>query len=464
MKFGIGQPVRRHEDLPLVTGQGRYTDDIVLPRITYAFVLRSPVAHAHIKRVNTAAARLTPGVLLVATGDDLAADGLGDVPCLVPLTSRDGKPRHDTPRPVLALRKVRHVGQPVALVIAETLTAARDAAETIEVDYEPLPAVTAAKDAVALSAPQLFDHIAGNTVFDWDNDTGDAKATEAAFAKAAHVVTLELVNNRLVVNSMEPRNAIADHDPISGRSTLYTATQGAHFVRDPLAEAVLKIPKDMLRVITPNVGGAFGMKAFVYPEHALVVWASRQLKRPVKWQEDRSEGFVSDNQGRDHTTSVELALDRDGRFLGLRVSILANLGAYLSPFGCFVPTRSTDLVSGLYAVGAIHINVKGACTNTVPVCAYRGAGRPEAAYLLERLVDAAARELGVSPDAIRRVNFVPPSAMPYTSITKLVLDSGEFEKVMDLCMAAAEWSSFPQRRAQTERRGKLRGIGMATYT
>ena len=293
---------------------------------------------------------------------------------------------------------------------------------------------------------------------------GDANATDAAFVKAAHVVTLELVNNRVVVNSMEPRNAVADYDPSSGRSTLYTATQGPHFVRDPLAEVVLKMPKDMLRLITPNVGGGFGMKAFVYPEHALVVWASRKLARPVKWQEDRSEGFISDNQGRDHTTRAELALDKKGRFLGLRVSILANLGAYLSPFGSFVPTRSTDLVSGLYAIGAIHINVKGVCTNTVPVCAYRGAGRPEAAYLLERLVDAAARELGMSPDRIRRINFVPPSAMPYTSATKLLLDSGEFEKVMDRCMAIAEWSSFPKRRKQSERNGKLRGIGMATYT
>jgi carbon-monoxide dehydrogenase large subunit len=228
--------------------------------------------------------------------------------------------------------------------------------------------------------------------------------------------------------------------------------------------ALLASADVLLRLVTPNVGGAFGMKAFVYPEQALVVWASRKLERPVKWQEDRSEAFVSDNQGRDHTTCAEFALDETGHFLGLRVSILANLGAYLSPFGCFVPTRSTDLVSGLYSIGAIHVNVKGVCTNTVPVCAYRGAGRPEAAYLLERIVDAAARELGMSPDAIRRVNFVPPSAMPYTSATKLVLDSGEFEKVMDTCMAAAEWSSFAKRRVQGERNDKLRGIGMATYT
>ena len=464
MKFAIGQPVRRHEDLRLITGQGRYTDDVTLPRAATAFVLRSPAAHAGIKRIDATAARRMPDVLFVATGEDVAADGLGDIACQTPLVNRDGSPRHDTPRPLLALGKVRYVGQPVAFVVAETLSVARDAAEAIEVDYEPLPVVTDAQDAIAAGAPQLFDHIAGNLVFDWDNDMGDAKAAADAFAKAAHVVSLDLVNNRVVANSMEPRNAVADYDPATGRSTLYTATQGPHFVRDPLAEALLKIPKDKLRVITPNVGGGFGMKAFVYPEQALAVWASRKLARPVKWQEDRSEGFISDNQGRDHTTHAELALDDSGRFLGLRVSILANLGAYLSPFGSFVPTRSTDLVSGLYSIGAIHVNVKGVCTNTVPVCAYRGAGRPEAAYLLERIVDAAARQLKMSPDAIRRVNFVPPSAMPYTSVTKLVLDSGEFEKVMDRCMAAADWGSFAKRRAHSEGDGKLRGIGMATYT
>jgi carbon-monoxide dehydrogenase large subunit len=464
MKFGIGQPMRRFEDLRLITGRGRYTDDVVLPGMAQAFVLRSPMAHALLKRVDAAAARKMPGVLFVATGDDIRADGLGDIPCVTPLNNRDGTPRHDTPRPVLAERKVRHAGQPVAFVVAETLAAARDAAEAIEVEYEALPAVTEAKDAIAAGAAHLFDHIPNNIVFDWDNDLGDAKATDAAFAAAVRTVSLELANNRVVANSMEPRNAIAEYDAASGRSTLYTATQGPHFVRDPLAELVLKIPKEKLRLITGNVGGGFGMKAFVYPEHALVVWASRKIGRPVKWQEDRSEGFLSDNQGRDHATRAELALDAEGRFLGLRVSILANLGAYLSPFGSFVPTRSTDLVSGLYRIGAIHINVKGVCTNTVPVCAYRGAGRPEAGYLLERLVDAAARELGMPPDAIRRVNFVPSSAMPYTSATKLLLDSGEFEKIMDLCMTAAEWSSFVTRRATSERAGKLRGIGMATYT
>jgi carbon-monoxide dehydrogenase large subunit len=432
--------------------------------MAHAVVLRSNVAHARIKRVDTAAARQMPGVVLVATGEDIRGDGLGHIPCVTPLVNRDGTPRHDTPRPALASGKVRHVGEPVALVVADSVALARDAAEAIAVDYEPLPAVTEAKDAIAPGAPQLFDTIAGNIVFDWDNDMGDAKATEAAFAQASRVVSLDLINNRVVANSMEPRNAIADYDPESRRSTLYTATQGPHFVRDPLAELVLKIPKETLRLVTPNVGGGFGMKAFVYPEHALVVWASRKLARPVKWQEDRSEGFISDNQGRDHTTRAELALDAKGRFLGLRVSILANLGAYLSPFGSFVPTRSTDLVSGIYAIGAIHINVKGVCTNTVPVCAYRGAGRPEAAYLLERLVDVAARELGMTVEAIRRANFVPPSAMPYSSATKLLLDSGEFKEVMKRAMAAAEWKSFRQRRKRSERAGKLRGIGMATYT
>jgi len=464
MKFGIGQPVRREEDLRLITGRGRYTDDITLARTTHAYVLRSPMAHARIGRIDTVAAQKIPGVLLVLTGEDVRADGLGDVPCTIPLVNRDGSSRHDTPRPVLAQGKVRHVGEPVALIVAETLTAARDGAEAVEVEYEPLPAVTEAKDAIAPGAPQLFEHIPGNIVFDWDNDTSDAAATEAAFAKAAHVVTLELVNNRIVVNSMEPRNAIGDYDPTTDRSTLYTATQGPHFVRNPLAETVLKVSADKLRLITPNVGGGFGMKAFVYPEHALVVWASKKLGRPVKWQEDRSEGFVSDNQGRDHFSRAELALDGEGRFLALRVSVLANLGAYLAPFGCFVPTRSTDLLSGLYRFEAIFVNVKGVCTNTVPVCAYRGAGRPEAAYLLERLVDAAARQLAMSPDAIRRKNFVPPSAMPYTSATKLLFDSGEFEQMMERCMTAAEWLSFPQRRSRSERTGKLRGIGMATYT
>jgi aerobic carbon-monoxide dehydrogenase large subunit len=465
MKFGVGQPVRRVEDARLITGQGRYTDDIDLPHTAQGWVLRAPLAHGDIRKVDAAAARAMPGVLLILTGEDVVAEGLGDVPCASALTNRDGSPRHDTPRPVLAVHKVRHVGEPVALVVAETLAQARDAAEAIAVDYAELPASVDARAAIAPGAAPLFDHIANNVVFDWDNDTCDFAATEAAFARAARVTTLEMVNNRVVVNAMEPRNAIGDYDAAAGRPVLYTATQGSHFVRDPLAEAVLKMPKEKLRVVTPtNVGGAFGMKAFVYPEQALVVWAAGKLKRPVKWQSDRSEGFMSDNQGRDHFTRAELAMDDKGRFLAVRVSIVANLGAYLSFMGPFIPTRSSDLISGLYTTPAIAINVKGVCTNTVPVCAYRGAGRPEASYLIERLVDAAAREIGMSPDRIRRINFIKPNAMPYTSATKLTFDSGEFAPMMDLCMEKADWKGFAKRRRESERRGLLRGIGMATYT
>ena len=465
MKFGVGQPVKRFEDATLITGQGRYTDDIELPNMGKAYVLRSPVAHAKIGSIDTAAAKGMPGVLLVLTGKDVVADGLGDVPCHAPLNNRDGSPRHDTPRPVLAVDKVRHVGDPVALVVAETLLQAQDAAEAITIDYEELPAVVDARAALEPGAPQIFDAIPGNLVFDWDNDMCDFAATDAAFAKAARVSTIEIVNNRVVANSMEPRNAIGDYDAANDRPVLYTGTQGSHFVRDPLAEVVLKVPKEKLRVVTPpNVGGGFGMKAFVYPEQALVVWAAGKLKRPVRWQSDRSEGFVSDNQGRDHFTRAELAMDAKGRFLGLRVSIIANVGAYLSPMGAFIPTRSSDLVAGLYTTPAIAINVKGVCTNTVPVCAYRGAGRPEASYLIERLVDAAARDLGKSPDAVRRINLIPESAMPYTAATKITFDSGEFERVMDLAMEKADWAGFKARRKESERAGKLRGIGMTTYT
>src|SRR3954463_1475178 len=465
MKFGVGQPVRRFEDQTLITGKGRYTDDIRFDNMAQAYVVRAQVAHANIRKIDATTARGMPGVLLVLTGDDVKADGLGDVPCHAPLNNKDGSPRHDTPRPALADGKVRHLGQPVALVIAETYAQAQDAAEAIEIDYETLPAVTDARAALAPGAPQLFEGIPNNIVFDWDNDTSDFAATDAAFARATHVTTLEMINNRVVVNSMEPRNAIGDWDAASGRPVLYTGTQGSHFVRDTLAETVLKVPKEKLRVVTPpNVGGAFGMKAFVYPEQVLVVWAAGKLKRPVRWQSDRSEGFISDNQGRDHITRAELAMDAKGRFLGLRVSIIANVGAYLSPMGPFIPTRSTDLVSGLYTTPAIAINVKGVCTNTVPVCAYRGAGRPEASYLIERLVDAAARQLNMTPDRIRKINLISKKAIPYTSPTKLTFDSGEFVEIMQAAMQKADWAGFPARRADSERRGKLRGVGMATYT
>src|ERR1044072_8785986 len=465
MKFGVGQPVRRFEDQTLITGKGRYTDDIALPNMAQAYVLRAQAAHANIRKLDVSAARGMPGVLLVLTGDDVTADGLGDVPCHAPLNNRDGSPRHDTPRPALAVGKVRHVGEPVAFVVAETFSEAKDAAEAIEIEYETLPAVTDARAALEQGASQLFDGIPGNLVFDWDNETSDFAATDAAFAKAAHVTTLELVNNRVVANSMEPRNAIGDWDAAGNRPVLYTATQGSHLVPDPLAEAVLKIPKEKLRVVTPpNVGGGFGMKAFVYPEQVLVVWAAEKLKRPVHWQSDRSEAFLSDNQGRDHFTKAELALDAKGKFLGIRVSLVANVGAYLSPMGPFLPTRSTDLFSGLYTTPAIAINVKGVCTTTVPVCAYRGAGRPEASYLIERLVDAAARELNKTPDRDRRIDMIREKASPYTSPQKLLSVPGALEKSVAAAVESADWKGFRARRRESQKRGKLRGIGMATYT
>ena len=464
MKFGVGQPVRRFEDLTFITGAGRYTDDIALPDTLVAFVLRSPVAHGVLRRVDATAASAMPGVHLVLTGTDVVTDGIGDVPCLYPLTNRDGSKRADTPRPVLATQRVRYVGDPVALVVADSMAQARDAAEAVEVEIDPLPSVTDIASAVAPGAPRVHDGIPGNQVFDWDNDMGDGPATDAAFSRAERVVSIRLVNNRLVANPMEPRNALASYDEGSGRSTLYTTSQGPHHVRDPMADAILHLPRGALRVVTPNVGGAFGMKAFVYPEQALLVWASRRLRRTVKWQEDRSEAFLADNHGRDHVTEADLALDASGLMLGLRVRVLANMGAYLSPMGAYVPTRSSDLYPGLYAIDAAHINVKGVCTNTTPVCAYRGAGRPEASYLIERLVDRAAFEMGLGVDEIRRRNLIRPDALPFTNATKLVIDSGEFEKVMQQCMEQADWAGFPARRAEAAGRGTLRGIGMAVYT
>ncbi len=464
MKFGVGQPVRRFEDVTFLTGAGRYTDDIAVPGVLVAYVLRSSVAHGRLLRVETGAASAMPGVQLVLTGSDVVAEELGDVPCLYPLTNRDGTQRCDTPRPPLATDRVRFVGEPIALVVADTLARAKDAAEAIAVEIDPLPVVVGVETAVLPDAPVLFEGVPGNVVFDWDNDTCNVPATDRAFDAAARVVGIKLVNNRLVANPMEARNALAEFDPADGRSTLTTTSQGPHHVRDPIADTILKLPREELRVITPNVGGAFGMKAFVYPEQALVVWASRRLRRAVKWQEDRSEAFLADNHGRDHVTEAELALDAGGRMLGLRVRVLANLGAYLSPMGTYVPTRSSDLYPGLYVIGAAHINVRGVCTNTTPVCAYRGAGRPEASYLIERLVDKAARELGIGVDEIRARNLIRPDSLPYTNATKLVIDSGEFEAIMRQCMEQADWVGFPARRAEAAARGRLRGVGMAVYT
>jgi carbon-monoxide dehydrogenase large subunit len=458
-KFALGQSVTRFEDVALVQGQGRYADDVRLPNEVHAYVLRSPHAHARIGRIDAAAARKAPGVLAVLTGADAKADGLGDIPCMIPVTNPDGSPRGETPRPLLAVGFVRHVGDPVALVVADTLARAKDAAELIEVDYEPLAAVANTFGAVRPGAPLVWPEIRNNLCFELAY--GDATAVDATFKRAARVVKLELENNRLVANPLEPRAALADYDAASDRSTLYTPTQGPHLIHGQLAEAILKVDKEKMRVVSGNVGGGFGMKIFLHPEQGLVVWASRKLRRPVRWTGERSETFVSDVQGRDNHSIAELALDSNGKFLALRVTTYANMGAYLSNFGPFIPQLALFVLSSVYTIPAISLNVKGVLTNTVPVDAYRGAGRPEGVYLVERVVDVAARELGIAPDELRRRNFI--AAFPYQTPVESEYDSGDFEGAMRLAMQKADWAGFAARRDAAAKRGRVRGIGLAMY-
>ena len=461
-QFGIGQPVRRVEDRRFITGHGNYVDDIQLPRQTYAFMLRSPHAHARIVSIDSAAALGVPGVLTVFTGEDLARDGIGDIPCLSALTNRDGTPSVLPPHPAIVRDRVRHVGDTVAMVVAETASAARDAAELVGVDYEPLPAVVDTAHALDPGQSSVWAEAPDNLCFDWE--VGDGAAVGRAMAGARHRVTLDLINNRVVVNSMEPRGAIGEYDPGEETYTLWSSTQGSHFVRNLLAASVFNIPENRIRVITRDVGGGFGMKLFLYPEHILVLWAARKAGRPVKWVPDRADAFMTDTQGRDNVTRLELALDEELRFLGLEVEMVANMGAYLSNFAPEIPTASGAVMhSGVYAIPAIHVGVKGVFTNTVPVDAYRGAGRPEAAYAIERLIDYAARQLGVAPQELRRRNFIKPEAMPYQTALGLNYDSGEFARNMDQALAAAEFADFPARRAEAQKRGRYRGLGHAVY-
>src|SRR6266478_130330 len=461
-QFGIGQPVRRVEDRRFITGRGNYLDDIQRPRQAHAFMLRSPHAHARIRAIDAAAAASAPDVLAAFTGEDLARDGIGTIPCLSAVTNRDGSPSVLPPHPAIARDRVRHVGDTVAMVVAESGAAARDAAELIAVDYEPLSAAVDTEHALDPGQPQVWDEAPGNLSFDWE--VGDGAAVGQAMTGARHRIVLELVNNRVIVNSMEPRGAIGEYDPGEDSYTLWSSTQGSHFLRNLLAESVFKIPENRIRVVTPDVGGGFGMKLFLYPEHVLVLWAAKKLGRAVKWTPERSDAFMTDTQGRDNLTRLELALDEELRFLVLDVEILANMGAYLSNFAPEIPTVSGAVMhSGVYAIPAIHVGVKGVFTNSVPVDAYRGAGRPEAAYAVERLIDYAARRLGVPPQELRQRNFIAPEAMPYQTPLGLTYDSGEFARNMDQALAAADLAGFPARRAGARARGRYRGLGHAVY-
>jgi len=461
-QFGIGQPVRRVEDRRFITGRGNYVDDIQRPHQAYAFMLRSPHAHARIGAIDAAAAFAAPGVLAVLTGNDIARDGIGNIPCLSAVTNRDGTPSVLPPHPAIVRDRVRHVGDTVAMVVAESAAAARDAAELIAVEYESLPAVVETARALDPDQPSVWEEAAGNLCFDWE--VGDRVAVERAMAAAQHRIALDLVNNRVVVNSMEPRGAIGECDPGEDSYTLWSSTQGSHFVRNLLADSVLKIPENRIRVVTRDVGGGFGMKLFLYPEHILVLWAAKKVGRPVKWAPDRADAFMTDTQGRDNVTRLELALDAELRFLALEVGLVANMGAYLSNFAPEIPTASGAVMhSGVYAIPAVHVGVKGVFTHTVPVDAYRGAGRPEAAYAIERLVDYAARRLGVPPQELRRRNFIKPEAMPYQTALGLNYDSGEFARNMDQALAAADLAGLPARRARARTRGRYRGLGHAVY-
>ena len=459
---GIGASVRRKEDLRFLSGRGQYTDDINRPGQTHAYMLRSPHAHAAIRSIDLAAARAMPGVLAIFTGADLAAENIGGIPCGWQIHNKDGSPMAEPMHPALAIGKVRHVGDQVAVVIAETRAQARDAAEAIVVDYDVLPAAATMAQALAAGAPQIHDAAPGNLCYDWH--IGDRAVLDAAFAKAHKIVAFETTNNRLVPNAMEPRAAIGDFDPQSGDYTLYTTSQNPHVIRLLMGAFVLHIPESKLRVVAPDVGGGFGSKIYHYAEEAIVTWASAKVKRPIKWTADRTESFVSDAHGRDHVTKAELALDAGGKILGLKVHTHANMGAYLSTFAPCVPTYLyATLLSGVYSMPVIYAEVKAVFTNTVPVDAYRGAGRPEATYLLERLMDVAAAEIGLDKVEFRRRNFVPVDGFPYQTPVALQYDSGNYFATLDAALETAGWAGFEARRKAAAAQGKLRGIGISTY-
>src|SRR5262245_28955777 len=447
-KFGFGQALSRKEDAALVRGAGRYVADHAPAGLLYAAVFRSPHAHAGFRIIDVAKARAMPGVALVLTSADTAK--VGDLPCQVDIP---GTKITVPPYPVLAQDVVRHVGDAVAFVVADTLERARDAAEAIVIEWEALPTVIGAAAALAPGAPSVWPQHRSNLAF--QTELGDAKATQRAFAKAAHTVSLELVNQRLVANYLDTRGVVAEYEAGQDRVTLTLSSQGSHSVRDALC-AMLNIAPDKLRVITPDVGGGFGTKLFPYREYALAAVAAKRLERAVKWVADRSEHFLGDTQGRDNHTAARLALDADHRFTALEIDMVCDMGAYFSAFAPYIPYVGAVMLPGVYDVPACFIRITSAFTNTVPVDAYRGAGRPEAAYLIERLVDVAARELDIAPDALRRKNFIKPKAMPYTTPTGRVYDSGAFANHLARAQEIIDWKGFPRRVAASKKAHKLR--------
>jgi len=454
----VGASVRRKEDYRFLTGAGQYTDDVNPPNHTHAYFLRSPHAHAKIRKIDTAKAKTLPGVVAIFTGADL--EGVNGLPCGWLITGTDGKPMNEPPHPVLAQGKVRHVGDQVALVIAETPDQAKDGAEAIVVDYETLPAVVNCVDALKAGAPQIHDGAPGNKCYTWA--LGDKAAVDAAFAKADHVAKLDIVNNRLIPNAIEPRAAVASYSRADDSYTLYVSNQNPHVERLLMTAFVLGLPEHKVRVIAPDVGGGFGSKIYLYAEETAMVWASKRVNRPIKWACERSESFLSDAHGRDHVTHVELACTKDGKFLAMRVHTIAAMGAYLSTFASCIPTiLYATLLAGQYTTPVIYAEVTASFTNTAPVDAYRGAGRPEATYVVERIVHQAALDLGIAQDEIRRRNFI--RTFPYQTPVALVYDTGNYDQTLDEAMKMANVKEFPARKAEAGKRGKLRGIGYASY-
>ncbi len=461
----IGKAVKRIEDKRFLTGKGKYTDDIILPNMTYGYILRSPYAHARIRGIDTQAAEDSEGVVAVFTGKDF--EGIAGVPCGWQVNFKNGDTMREPPHPLLARDKVRHVGDGVAIVIAESRYQARDAADLIDVDYEELEAVVAADKAAEADAPKVYDELPDNIAFDWTLGNPIEEVNEAIEA-AHHVTSLEFINQRLVANAVEPRSAIGDYDDTNGRYTLYTSSQNPHLIRLLMCAFVLGLPEHKVRVVSPDVGGGFGSKIFHYTEEAIVTWCSGKIRRPVKWTAERSESFLTDAQGRDHVTKADMAFDEDGKITALRVKTFANLGGYLSTFAPAVPTYlHGTLMQGLYTTPLINIDVTATFTNTTPVDAYRGAGRPEATYLLERLVETGAIEMGMDPAEIRFKNFIPAfdgvEQPGYQTQVALQYDSGNYEGVLRKALENVGYQDLRAQQQHGTENGKLLGIGISTY-